>query len=108
MSNEVRECPSCGSSELGFMRIEEVHGLNWYQVSCRTCGARAKCKTSPEDAIASWNEKADLVSKLTAGAPLMNKLLKTCVNIQGDQTLKDTQDIARKHLARLDREKAGE
>ena len=108
MSNEERECPSCGSSELGFMRIKEVHGLKWYQVSCRTCGARAKWKTSPEDAIASWNEKADLVSKLTAGAPLMKKLLKTCVNIQGDQTLKATQDIARKHLSRIDVEDAGE
>lgn len=58
MNEELKPCPKCGSSDLGLMRMEEVQGLEWYQVSCKTCGTRAKWRNTASDAIASWNEEA--------------------------------------------------
>ena len=57
MSEERKPCPRFGGSDLGLMRIQEVQGLEWYQVLCRSCGHRVKWKNTTDDAIASWNEE---------------------------------------------------
>ncbi len=57
MSRKVSPCPKCGCSDLGLMRIQEVQGLEWYQVSCKACWKVAEWKNSPEEALASWNRR---------------------------------------------------
>lgn len=59
MSEKLSSCPQCGGSDFGLMRIQEVQGLEWYQVSCKVCGTLAEWKNTPEEAIASWNRRLE-------------------------------------------------
>ena len=58
MSEELKPCSKCGGSDFWLMRIQEVQGLEWYQVSCDDCGQVAAWSTSIDEAVCSWNEEA--------------------------------------------------
>jgi len=55
----LKECPFCGSSDIGFLRGQQVgcdrdNGMRF--VCCRGCGSRTTY-LQKDDAIALWNKR---------------------------------------------------
>lgn len=58
MSEELKPCPFCGSSEL--LGFETSHEGGWTIVKCRKCGCSGSTglSTSEQEAAAFWNRRA--------------------------------------------------
>jgi len=52
MSEELRPCPFCGSNFVNMNRV------GWWVV-CENCGAEGPAKETREEALATWNRRAN-------------------------------------------------
>jgi len=53
MSEELKPCPFCGSTNLGFLSL-----FAW-EVQCNLCLAEGPKADTREEAIAAWNRRAN-------------------------------------------------
>ena len=57
MADELEPCPFCGAS-IAISAAYRDFEIDWWQVSCRTCGAQAEEFPVRDEAIAAWNTRA--------------------------------------------------
>ncbi len=60
----LRSCPFCASSELG---LYEYTYAKMFTVNCQLCGAQGPRHSSPRQAQALWNGRAEASSKENQG-----------------------------------------
>lgn len=84
MSEEVKPCPWCKSSDVGLTRIINTLHMEMHQVECGGCGNAVMGDGSSTDAVAAWN---DLSRTVQAALSEREKRLQTALEFYADKEM---------------------
>ncbi len=59
MSEELKPCPFCGNSIIGFNEDKAVYGNKWSFADCPACGVRGPFGLGKEDGVNKWNRRTN-------------------------------------------------